>query len=106
MNPIGYGIGNAGRLESVHAVVVYDEKSGNVVHVHHQLIFAGATMVPTPEKLAEMALHHAESAGVKRHTVKALYAGDRLLDPAHVYRVDPASRKLIAEPRPVKPQSK
>ena len=99
---LGDGAGSAGRLESVHAAVVYNNKTGKVVHTHHFLIFEGAVVRPKPEELTQMALEHAEAAGVKREGVDALYAGKQRLDPGKIYRVDIESRTLIAEQVPPK----
>jgi hypothetical protein len=95
-----HSAGSSAGVESVHAAVVYDKATGKVVHTHHMLIFKGAIVRPGPDEIARMALEHAEAAGVKRDHVDALYAGASELDPTQCYRVDPATRKLIAEPGP------
>jgi hypothetical protein len=79
------------------SVVVYDPDDGEILHVHHLLLFEGADRACL-EGLEEQALAHARTARDDLHEdrkIATLDLGERLLDPERRYRIDLDHRQLV-----------
>jgi hypothetical protein len=89
--------GKVAALESVQTVAVYDPSDGAIRHLDQVLIFEGAR--PPERDSVSTALSNAERS---RHDLSGLetLTVSKLLDMEFDYRVDPASRTLVAEPIP------
>jgi hypothetical protein len=89
--------GQSKRLEPSRSVVVYDGKTGKIVHVHH---FAAApgTDLPPKEKLSEIAMQlAARKSGGEASSLKVLEVEASAIRPKTTYRVSPDG-KLVEQP--------
>ena len=92
---------------SEHICVVYNSKTGEVVHVHHVVNLRGANVTERPEAEAraiELAL--AIGKGRNRLQMKTLFASRADLIPAGRFKVDLRSNKLVVSTERSKKSSK
>jgi hypothetical protein len=81
-------------------VVLYDPKTGNIVHTHQAVTTRGGTH-PDPDTLEKLAADHASRAGVASVAGMAfLHVDPSEIDSAAHYTVDVKNRSLVkAVPR-------
>jgi len=81
--------------------VLYDPKSGRIVHTHEIITLKGGRNVD--EKEAEIrTFKRAKSLGKDTSTLKALHVSAKDYDHSSVYRVDPESLTLVKLSKPEK----
>jgi hypothetical protein len=81
-------------------VILYDPKTGDVVHTHQAVTTRGGTH-PDNDALEKLAADHASRArNVSVAGMAFLHVDPRAIDPDAHYRVDAKSRSLVkADPR-------
>jgi hypothetical protein len=76
-----------------HTFVVYDEKTGDLVHGHKAVILPYGD-APGEKELMEQALGFAAEATGRKDGLRVLQVKEDELEPGFVYRVDPESERL------------
>lgn len=83
-------------VESEQACVVYEAKTGRVVHLHRVITLRGGK-APTKNAMEARALELA--GGGSRAAVKVLHLESESLQSGSAYKVDPKKLKLVQSPR-------
>jgi hypothetical protein len=87
--------GNVPPVESTSSVILYDRKSGDIVHIHRVVNFKGA-VVPAREAVEQEARTLAERFGKSVQELDTLHYDDvDFMQSEKEYRVDLSSRTLI-----------
>jgi hypothetical protein len=76
-----------------HTFLVYDEKTGDLVHGHKAVILPYGE-APDEKQLMEQALEMAAEATGRKDGLRVLAVLEDELEPGTVYRVDPESERL------------
>ena len=97
-------VGVSQRAYKEHSVVVYDRGSGRIVHVHHLLTLA--RKAPDPAALEGAALAHAATSGHQGPSLAAVHLEGEQPPRGGRYRIDPATRALVADGEAKKPRRK
>lgn len=80
------------------AVVIYDSKSGEILHVHQSITQKGGRHPDEQERERQAAAHVALNDTVDREQISFLHVEPELLRKQIEYRVDPARRALVEKP--------
>ena len=87
-------IGETPHTETTDAVVVYDAKSGEIMHVHRVVSFSGAA-VPSRDAVEEEARTLATNIGRPTVKLEVLHCDPGTLQSGKQYKVDLKSRTLV-----------
>jgi hypothetical protein len=79
--------------------VLYDPKSGDIVHLHQQMTFPGGRK-PSRDELEAQALQHAEKARGTGLKLKALHVPAQQYERSKCYKVHVKSQRLVELPLP------
>jgi hypothetical protein len=86
--------GEAGELRDIYTTTVYDNTNGEIIHLHHTVIFEGAT-IPSEEEMTMEALTQAKQAGIDCSRASTLHLGNQSLNPECKYKIDTATKSLV-----------
>ena len=89
------------KIQQVHAVAIYDSKTGRIRHMHRVFILEGAK-VPDRKSIENEALTQAKRLGHKVDELKLLYI-PHLANYNAMYRVDVRKQALIELQPPPRP---
>jgi len=81
---------------NIASFLVYDRKSGDVLHVHHIAILPGMTMPPESELEQFLAQHGAQKTSRSASQIGAVRCKKKDLSNPSRYRVDPKTRRITA----------
>jgi hypothetical protein len=84
-------------VQSDHACVVYDAKTGRIHHVHRVVTLKGGEE-PKPGEIESRATHIAAQKGRNASELKTLMVAPDRFQPGAKHRVDPQKGTLISEP--------
>jgi hypothetical protein len=90
---------HAGEVEQWSIVVVYDAKSGDIVHKHECVSLRGGTH-PSKQMLEKDALEQASRAGRDTTKVSLLHVDPKDLNIDAHYKVDTKTRTLVEVQQP------
>jgi hypothetical protein len=94
-------IGNVvGDVIAWSAVVIYDSKSGEIVHVHQSITQKGGQHPDEPTLERQAAAQVALNTKVDPNQIAFLHVEPALLQKQVEYRIDPARRALVEKPAP------
>ena len=79
--------------------VLYDPKSGAIIHLHQQMTFPGGRK-PSRGELEAQALQHAERSRGTGLKLKALHVPTQQFDRTKCYKVHVKSQRLVELPLP------
>ena len=79
--------------------VLYDPKSGAIVHLHQQMTFPGGRK-PSRAELEAQALQHAEKSRGTGLRLKALHVPAQQYEPTKCYKVHVKALRLVELPLP------
>jgi len=80
---------------AIHSAVVYHKESGDILHIHHLVVFEGADATALVASLERDSIETAKRADCDPSEVATLTLGERTLQPGSEYRVDPGTRTLV-----------
>lgn len=83
--------------EAVHAMVVYDPKTGVIVHRHLAVRYPGADAMK-PHAIEARALELAAAQGLDTKALRVLHVDPARFSEAVEHRVDVALQTLVAKP--------
>lgn len=90
--------GDAPKMTSSEAVVLFDPRDGRVVHVHHSIVLEGGTR-SEPEEMCRRAVTHARGLGCATDGLETLHVADYVPSPTPLV-VDVGRRVLVRLPLP------
>jgi hypothetical protein len=80
--------------DEIHTLVVYDPKTGVIVHRHHVVTYPGAPR-STKEQLEARAIELARARAGTKKSLAVLHADWQAFTEPIAYRVDPKKRQLV-----------
>jgi hypothetical protein len=87
-------VGDGAEVESHHACVVYDEKTGEIRHIHEVINLVGSD-APNHEQMMERA--RANTADEDAPGLAVLVLSGAELERGKAYRVDPKQQALVVD---------
>jgi hypothetical protein len=90
--------GHAPEVTKVQTVLVYHGGDGRIVHKHEVVTLAGGT-ASSDERVAADALEHARRRGHAAEALAVHHVDGGTLKRNVGYRIDPATRRLVEQPR-------
>jgi hypothetical protein len=93
--------GKAIAPESIQTCILYDPKSGKIVHHHQVLTYPGGRRLDEGQ-VESQALELAAKVRGDASGLRALHVTDNQFQPSKIYRVDLKSRRLVEQPLPKK----
>jgi hypothetical protein len=89
--------------ESNQTCVLYDQKSGRIVHLHQEITYPGGRKL-TKSEAESRALEAVAKVRGNAAGLKVLHVSPEQLQPPKIYKVDVKARRLVEQPLPKKLQ--